>query len=263
MFQRRFPLWDENNEGSGGSSGSSEIESLKAEVERLRNHSNKLLDEKKQVQAALKKFDGVDLEEIKKIKNALESSEEAKLLAEGKLDEVVNRRNEKLHLELNQIKSDFNDFKGNSQKETDKWKGKYQKTVIENKLRAEAEKAKIEPHFIDFVLFKADGMFSLGEDGEIESRDSSGNLRTVRNKPLNPEVFIEQLKKDQPHLWPKSQGAGATGGSGNGGLNEVNPFIRGTPGYSVTEQSKLFNSDPDKARMLQEAAKHYIPPTKQ
>ncbi len=264
MFHKRFPLWDENDGNNGGSSGSGDdISALKDEISRLRNHSSKLLDEKKQIQESLKRFDGIDPENVKKMMSVLESSEEAKLLAENKLDEVVNKRTEKLRIDSERLKSEFDEYKAESEKKNNDWKQKYAAKVIETELRREAEKAKVVPEAIDDVISRARGIFSLDEDGKIEARDSDGNIITVKKKALNPEVFISQLKETAPHFWPKSQGAGASGGTGNGGMNEVNPFIPNTPGFSLTEQSKLMNSDPEKARMFEQAAKAYVPPTKQ
>lgn len=264
MFHKRFPLWDENNGDNGGSSGSGDDSSaLKDEIARLRNHNSKLLDEKKQIQASLKKFEGIDPENVKKMMSVLDSNEEAKLLADGKLDEVVNKRTEKLRIDYEKLKSDFAEYKSDSEKRDSAWKQKYAGKVIETELRREAERAKVVPEAIDDVISRARGIFSLDEDGKIEARDSDGNIVTVKKKALNPEVFISQLKENAPHFWPKSQGAGASGGTGNGGMNEANPFIPNTPAFSLTEQSKLMNSDPEKARMFEQAAKSYMPPTKQ
>ncbi|MDX1698977.1 MAG: hypothetical protein R3250_00095 [Melioribacteraceae bacterium] len=240
------------NENPGGID-TSELDSLREEINRLKGHNSKLLDEKKSVQAKLKEFGDIDADSVKKMMKAFDSNEEAKLLAEGKLDEVVNKRSEKVKLQLDSLKSEFDEFKLNSSKEKDVWKNKYEKTVIENTLRKELEDSKIRPEFIDYALFKSEGLFSLDENEKIESRDSEGNLRTVKRKQLDPALFVEQLKENESHLWPESKGAGATGGSGNGVSDGPNPFIKGK-GYNLTEQAKLYKTDPEKAERLKAIA---------
>ena len=254
MFKESFPLWDENNEGSGGSSGTnSELDSIKAEVERLKSHNNKLLDEKKKIQASLKRFDGIDPENIKNMMQVLESNEEAKLLADGKLDEVLNKRTEKMRISFEQKLNDIAEESQTTKKENEHLKDQYNDLVINTEIRKQAEKSGVIPAAIDDVISRAGGVFSLDKDGNIESRNSDGDLVTIKKKPLTPELFIEKLKENAPHFWPASKGAGATGGTSNGMTSGANPWMPGK-NFSLTEQSRLTNTDPERAQVLKAAA---------
>ncbi len=255
MFVRRFPLWDENdgdNQGSGGTD--SKYDSLKAEIDRLKGHNSKLLDEKKTVQAQLKKFEGLDPDNIKKMMHAFDSNEEARLMAEGKIDEVVAKRTEKKLLKLEEKIGVLSDQLGESDKEKKRYKDEYDGLVINTEIRRQAEKAGVIPAAIDDVIFRSKGMFSLDEDGNIESRDSNGNIRTVKKKPLDPGLFIEQLKDSAPHFWPASKGAGASGKFVNGEGMEANPFMEGTPAFNRTKQAQMLNREPDKAQRMKAVA---------
>lgn len=255
----RFPkysLWDENSGDNGGSSGSSQnidVDSLKSEIDRLKSHNAKILDEKKKIQSQLKKFDGLDADKIKDMMKTIESSEETKLIAEGKFTEVLSKHTERMRLDFDQKLNDLAQDKEESDKQRKKYQDQYNNLIVNTEIRRQAEKAGVIPAAIDDVIARSNGMFSLDENGNIESRDSEGNLRTVKKKAMDPALFIEQLKESAPHFWPASKGVGATGGSGNGVDTSKNPFMPGK-GYNLTEQGRLMNQDPEKAARLKAIA---------
>lgn len=262
MFARKPILCEESAEGSssgGGSSGGdasalqTKLEQQTAELDRLRNHSQTLLDEKKALKRSLDQFKDLDMDAVKKMFKSFESNEEAKLIAEGKLDEVVNRRTEKTALEaankLQELTSKFDD----SQKTVAQLNSKYNEAVAGHHIRKAAEEAGVVVSAIDDVLGRAKGLFAITEDGDLEARDKNGNLRLINNKPLNPKLFVDSLRNIAPHYWPVSQGAGANGGSGGPG-QKANPFKKGSPDFSITAQAKLRRDNPDLAVQMQKAA---------
>lgn len=265
MFKMKhtFREGDAGGDGTGGASGGNDdfkakFEAMEVqfqeqaeELNRLRSHSKKLLDEKKQLKSNLDKFDGIDIE---KLLQQFDSNEEAKLIAENKFDEVVNRRMEKTLLEWENRLNEANKKLEQSDTEKTALQSRYNNAVVNNHLRAAAEKAGVLPSAIDDVLARANGTFTVLDNGEIEARNADGSLRTVKSKPLSPELFVDDLKEVAPHYWPASQSGGANGGSGRGGKQE-NPFLKGSPQFNVTEQAKLRKSDPQLAEQLEHEAK--------
>lgn len=261
MFVSKFPLCEgeSGGEGTGGAAGDSnnpnvaaimaDLDASKAEVERLRAHSAKLLDEKKGLKGTLDKFGDLDPEKFAALVKQLDGSEEARLLAEGNIDEVVNKRTERTRLEAESKLAELQKQLESKDSAVTTWQQKYNESVANQQLRIAAEKAGVIPSAIDDVLARANGVFKVDDKGNLEARDSDGNLVTVGSKPLNPDLFVESLKNTAPHYWPVSQSGGANGGTG-GGADIKNPFLKGTKDYSVTDQAKLRRTDPELAVRL-------------
>ena len=257
MFKIKYKICDPdpNNAGSAGGFTQAQFDELQAEVDRLRTHSTKLLDEKKilktQFDEFKTEFDGIDPKNFKKVMDVFESSEEAKLIAEGKLDEVIQKRTEKAILTKDSVIDDLTKKFDDLQKNHNEIDHLYKTEKITNELRAEAEKLNVLPTAIDDVVYRGLSIFQVGENRDIEARDKDGNLVKVGNKALNPELFVKGLQESAPHFWPQSTGAGASGGSAHN--NGVNPFKKGK-NYNLTEQAKISKSDPELAARLRKEA---------
>lgn len=264
MFILKYPFC-EGASGEGGAAGggagsntgvnSSQLEELQAELDRLRSHSKKLLDEKKTLKATLDKFGDIDPEKFKTMMAQLESSEEARLLAEGKIDDVVARRSERKILEVQSQLEELVKASDTAKEEASTWRNKYNSAVVERHIRIAAEKAGVIPSAIDDVLARAKGVFSVTDNDQLEARDSSGNLVKVGNKALDPLLFVESLKEKAPHYWPASQSGGAMGGAG-GNSRMANPFMKGSKDYNVTEQARLRRTDPQLAAKFELEARN-------
>ncbi len=253
MFIQKHSLC-EQEPGKSGDGGAKLIE-LAAENERLKNHHQKLLDETKAAKVAFKtleaKFAGIDPEQISKMMKTLDSSEEAKMLAEGKIDELVAKRTEKVQLAYEALKeSSVNEISAANER-GDKYKNRYNSEKISTSLRQAAEKSNAFPEAIDDIIGRANNIFSIGEDGKVEARSKEGELVTVGSKALSPIIFVEQLKEKAPHFWPNSEGHNASGK--RFGKNQKNPFKKGDS-YNLTEQAKLMNTNPELANQLKAAA---------
>jgi len=263
MFVLKHKLQDEGGDGTGGSAGGPDLGSLQAslkemeskmteqsqEIDRLRNHSAKILDEKKQLQQQFKAFEGLgDPETISNMLKQFENNEDAKLVAEGKFTDVLEKHTERLKLDFqNQVK-DLSEQLTKAQETGSKYETLFHESEAGHAIRAVAAKAGVRDTAIDDILLRGKGLFTVSSDGTLEARDNEGNLRVVDGKPLTPELFVAGLREKYPHYWPESQSGGARGGSGT--ANTPNPFMKGTKDYNVTEQARLRKSDPALAEKL-------------
>lgn len=218
-----------------------------AEIERMREHQKSLLEETKAAKDAKKDA----LSQIEKLSSKMEEFEKNGLIHEGNYKELFDKETEKLKLSYESKLEDANKSINTMTEQFNGLKMQYSSEKINGVLRSAAEKANVIPSAIDDVLFRASGIFNIGDDGSIESRDKDGNLRKVGNKQLTPESFVDSLKESAPHLWPASEGAGASGGSG-GGRSKSNPWAKDT--FNRTEQAKIMNSDPDLGAQLKKEA---------
>lgn len=188
----------------------------------LASNRDEILGEKKSLQQKLdemtKTWGGYDPDAVKNIMSRLENDEEAKLLAEGKTDEVIERRTERL-------KADYEAKIANQEKAIAELNGSYEKaqsTVkqlkVEGSLRQAAAEHGLVPSAIEDALGRAMNVFSVGEDGKLIAEEDG---RTAFGKdgvtPLTPAEWLETMKEKAPHWFPAPQGGGAGGGSGKGG----------------------------------------------
>jgi hypothetical protein len=259
MFLMKNVVRDQagDNGGTGGSADftKEQFDALQAEVERLRNHSKTLLDEKKVLKSQFDEFkssfEGIDANNIKKMMEVFESSEEAKLIADGKLDEVIRKRTEKTLTVKDSLIEELGLKMTDLERNLGEVTTRYKNEKITNELRAAAEKHGVLPTAIDDVVYRGLNLFSVDDKGNIEARDANGELVKAGTKLLNPELFVKDLQDKAPHFWPQSQGAGATGNSS--APSGVNPFKKGKT-YNLTEQAKIQRSDPELAAKLRKEA---------
>lgn len=256
MFKLKHAFCEGEGNGATGGASSDDLAALQvqlqesaAELDRLRSHSKKLLDEKKTLKSALDKFGDVDPEKFTTMLKQLESSEEARLLAEGKIDDVVAKRSERKILDIQSKLEELSNTNKRLDEEKATWQNKYNSAIVDRHLRVAAEKAGVLPSAIDDVLARAKGVFSVTDNDTIEARDKNGNLLTVGSKALDANLFVESLKESAPHYWPVSRSGGAAGGAG-GNSRIANPFVKGSKDYNVTAQAQLRRTDPQLADKL-------------
>lgn len=185
---------------------------VQAEIEKategLKKNQQKLLDEKKKLQEKYK--DISDPEEALRAIQLISGNEEVRLLAEGKFDEVVQRRLSSATVEYEEQINELNTKFESSEMGKTKYQSLYTELVIDNSLKQAALKAGVLPAALEDILNKGRAIFGLNEEDErtVEARDKNGKLlKTEDEKILTPENWIETLKKVSPHYWPASRSA--------------------------------------------------------
>ncbi len=178
----------------------------------LKNKNQQLLDEKKKIQETLKDFENIDPEKAREALNFLETNAEAQLIKDGKINELIDRKTSQMKSDhetaLSEIQSKFEETYSRAQT----FESLYKTKMIEDGLRDAAIKAKVRPEAIDDIILRGSREFSLAQDGTIEARDADGKLKkTLDDKVLTPNNWIDGLKKSSPHYWPDSTGIGARG----------------------------------------------------
>jgi uncharacterized protein YoxC len=186
---------------------------LESQTVGLKTKNQELLEEKKQLQEKLK---GVptkeELETFRNFSKQINSSEEAKLIAEGKFDDVITKRTEKVksdyETQLSEISSKFDTTK----KEKEELLNKYNSSILKDEIMNAARNAGVIPQAYDDIFRRARDIFSV-EDGQVLSRDKDGKLASIDGKTLTTKLFIENLKETAPYYWPTSKGANLGGDS--------------------------------------------------
>ena len=182
----------------------------------LKGKNEELIGEKRKLQENLSKFEGLDLDKIKALQSRLENDEEAKLMAEGKMDEVFNRRFEKFRNEYEGKIGDLSKELETAKQNESTAVQRANATIVEINLRRAAEVAGVLPTAIDDVINRGMSRFTVDPDGTIVQRDENGKLVTIDGKTATPDIWMADLQEKAPHFWPPSEGTGQ-GGSATGG----------------------------------------------
>lgn len=218
---------DDGGNGGGGGGGieiTPEIQALidervNSEVTGLKNKNSELLGKVKEYGDNLKRFDGIDPDAVRGILQRFTDDEEAKLIAGGKIDEVLTRRTDRMR---GDFEKQLLTEKGRADK-AEAFAGKFRDRVLGDAIRDAALKSGALPSAADDLILRAKGVFSLNDDGEAVALDSEGNVLYGKDgkQALTPLEWAESLKDTAPHLWPGAEGSGA-GGHKPGGGGQLN-----------------------------------------
>ena len=179
-----------------------------AEVAGLKAKNQELIGKLK---AAGPKIDQAELDKLMEMKKKIDANEEMKLLAEGKLEEVLKKRTEARDRDY-MAQLEARDAKLNEQEATIKAKDERLKALaIDGNIRSAYAELDFEPAALDDILLQARTMFHMDEDGNVAPRDADGVLRMGKDgrTPLSAKEWLEGLVEKKPYLRRQSAGGGA------------------------------------------------------
>lgn len=211
----------------------------------LKNKNTELLGSLKNTKTELEgfktQFEGLDINAVKGLLAKVGQDEETKLIAEGKLDEVITRRTERL-------RGDYDKQLAAEKARADKaeaFAAKYSDKVLADSIRAAAIKAGALPEAAEDIILRAKGTFKLSEDGEAIATDRDGEVIYGKDgkTPLSPLEWAESLRETATHLWPRAQGAGQTGDNGGKATKKWGE-------YTESERAALARDNPDAFKKL-------------
>lgn len=199
--------------------GAKAKELLEQETSGLKGKNSELLGKLKTAQGDLdsfkSQFDGLDIEAVKAIVSKAGKDEETRLIAEGKIDEVVSRRTERLRGDLEKQLQAERDRADKAETFANQFKDR----VLSDSIREAASKAGALAEASDDIILRARSVFSLNEDGVPIAVDKDGQVIYGKDgkTPLSPLEWAEGLRESASHLWPRTQGAGQVGDKGGKG----------------------------------------------
>ena len=214
------PMHRYQKDDAGNDGGGSDKTYTQAEVDELvaglKNKNGELLGSQKQLKAdlatmqeQLKRFDGIDPEAVHNILKRFSDDEEAKLIAEGKIDEVLNRRTERMQGAHQKQVKDLQAQLEAANKRADQFTGR----VLSDAVRAAGLDAGIHKSAVADAIFRAQGAFVVDENGERAARQNA--LHTPAN-PLPHTAWFDDRRHRAPHWFPAPQGGGLGADSGTG-----------------------------------------------
>jgi len=142
----------------------------------MAGNRDEILGEKKALQASLdemkKTWGSYDPEAVKNIMSRLENDEEAKLLAEGKTDEVIARHTERLQADHAKQLSNLETQLADAVAAGDTANGTVKQLKVEGGLRQAAVEQGLVPSAIEDALGRAMNVFKVGEDGSLIAEEN-------------------------------------------------------------------------------------------
>lgn len=174
----------------------------------LKNKIDELISEKRKLQDKFKNI--TDPEAALEALKFVQEDEMAKLLKEGKFEEVIERRTANIRgdyeAKIEELSSNFSSV----QQKASTFEGLYKTKMVEDALREAAIKAKVRTEALPDVILRGRVVFALGEDNKtVEARDERGKLlmNSDGTAILTPDSWIQDLKVTARHFWPDNESA--------------------------------------------------------
>ena len=222
-------------------------QAVAAAVEPLKANRDTILNESKGFKAKLaemeKTWGGLDPTNVKALMDRMSNDEETKLIAEGKIDEVISKRTGALKSDyetrLEAATGKLGEYEGGI-KERD---ARIAQLTVGGEIAKAAQVLGVHPTAISDAEVRAMQVFKLNDKFQPEPRDANGTLLLGKNgkDPLTVAEWLEGMRKDAPHWFPGSSGTGSTGGQGG----------QGGAAFTI---SRADARDPAKYRQAKEAA---------
>ncbi|MTD09892.1 hypothetical protein GIX10_00275 [Acinetobacter sp. YIM 103518] len=150
-------------------------------------------------------FDGLDIESIKQFATKAKQDETAKLIAEGKIDQVLAQKTDLMR----------QDFESKLSEQTSRAQTLESK-VLNGFIATYAAQAGVQPEAIDLVNMLAQSQFKLDANGDPVAVNAQGEVINGKDgkTPLSITDWLTSLRESKPLLWGAPQGSGAQGNKG-------------------------------------------------
>lgn len=186
------------------------------EVSGLKNKNLELIEKDKKLKENLKQYEGLDIEKLKALQKQMEENEEMRLLAEGKTEEVLNRRTEALKKDYQQQlearEAKLEELTALLKKRDED----FTELVVDGGIRQAYAELDFEPTAMEDIVNLGRRTFIMDDKGETVPRDSNGNIIFGKDgqTPVTYKEWLEGLVESRPYLRRASTGSGATGNMG-------------------------------------------------
>lgn len=255
----------DNNSGSNGDEGDKapkitpELEKwfnerLEQAVTGLKKKNEEVIGDNKKLKAELSAakskptLSDEEYSEYKTIKERLELDEFAKLVAEGKSEEMIERVTKRTRLDLEAKIAAEREAAAAKENEAATWRQKYEETLVGIEL-AKATAQAVKPEYQELVAKLVQDRVKL-VDGAVRVVNEDGEIEMNLNgtKPLTVQDYVETMRTKYADLFIVSSG----GGAGGSGKKTGAPAGKGSQAVSYEYAGGL---DPEEYKALRAAGK--------
>ena len=194
-------------------------EAAASDVAGLRQNRDDVLAEKRKLSDDMKamktRYDGLgEYDALKTMVDRLQNDEEARLIADGKMSEVLERRTESMRKDSESRVTAATTRITELETESAGLRSTIVTLQVDSSIDQASAKLECAPTAIPDIRRAAREMFSLNaETNTIEARtDGVVKMGPDGKSPLTPATWLEGQKRTSPHWWGVSKGGGANGG---------------------------------------------------
>ncbi len=211
------PEGDNSGGGAEKTQAEKDLEAARAENAKLLTKNQQLLDEIKPIKDKLTAWGDLDPNNIRTLLNRFDQDEELKLISEGKHDEVIKKRTERIASDYQAKINTTTEELTATKAERDAYKTQVHKLLVDGNAVTAFLKAGGLETAVEDVQLRASKVFTV-EKGEAIARDAKNEIILGKNGPMTMDEWAEGLRESASHLYPASNGAkpnGSKNGSGN------------------------------------------------
>lgn len=219
-----------------------------ADVARVQEGLRKEREDHKATKVSLSLFGELDPTDIHA---KLDRISELEAAAGGKIDEtkiaeIVESRIKAKTSPLERQIDTLTTERDESNAQVKQYKGTEVRRKIHDSIRTAGTAIKMRDTAFEDAYLLGERIFEIDETGNVVTKDGVGVTPGV-----DATVWLTEVKAAKQHWWPESQGAGATGGTGRGGMAD-NPFSE--KHWNLTDQGAMIKEDRTRAEQMARAA---------
>lgn len=204
-----------------------EDKDYKSKLDEFRSNNINLNNQIKQLTTTAEKFKDVDPEKYAEMHAQLDELKDKKLMDEGKVDELIEQRTERMRQETaNQI-STLTKAKETAESNATKLQTQLHGIAVNDGItKTVGDIAVVRQGAMTDILSRAGSVWAVSEKGGLEAKDSEGNIIYGKDgkDPLTPKEWVEDLHKEAPFLFEPNKGGGAPGsGKPQPGAKVISP----------------------------------------
>lgn len=227
-----------------------EIEKHKNDAEREHKKGKTALDEKKAMLEKVKHyqsmFEGLDEETAKEVLQRARDGE-GNDFEEQKAQFMESAVSEFKEVHYNPLLDEVQELKDKNEL----FKQKLHESVIKSEIVNNLVKFGVDPSLASYAASDFEGRMKINEKGERVYLNKDGH--PTNSFDWKSHVLV--LKNEKPALFRKSNGSNANTSVDVSSIEIGNPWLKGTPSYSRTQQLKIMGEDPAKAERLKREAR--------
>lgn len=193
----------------------------------LKKKNSELLTAQKDLKNKLNVLEGLDPKEVSEALKNHRSQQERKMMDEGKIDELLERRTERM-IKDHEAKQRAKDNKiAEQDKKIEELVRTLNKTVLTSAISSAAAVSGVRPQAVGFLQKLAEEMWRVEEGNKLRAYDSTGPIMGKDTKPISVQEWVSSLRGEHDYLFQDSFGGDAGGrGTSKAGSNSGSKLKR-------------------------------------
>jgi predicted RNase H-like nuclease (RuvC/YqgF family) len=176
------------------------LEDKKSDVAKLRA----------KIEELTRTYDGLDPAEARAALEERQKMHDRKLIDEGKVEELVSKRTERLKAEAEAQARRLQKELENATQERDNLHKRLSEHLIDSGLATAAAKANVRPTAVVDLLLRGRNVWKIQDGQPVPFRDDGSPLFGKNAAtPMSMEEWVASLQTEAPHLFESNKGAGS------------------------------------------------------